>query len=191
MSVAGFIASQRTEHGVPHAVSCRALEVSGSWFYKWNAREPTEREQRREQLTAAIGKEFEDSGRTYGSPCIGLELREKGAGNIRPGSMPGPAAGPRAIRPALWSCGCSGEAFVSRRGGGPVHGRVPTMIGGHPAVWPMVECLLRRLSPPPSSAFCPQGHVPGRKGNRRCASRSGTETDNALIAERDRDPNQC
>lgn len=29
-------------------------------------------------LTAAIGREFEDSGRTYGSPRIGLELREKG-----------------------------------------------------------------------------------------------------------------
>ena len=28
MSVAAFIASQRTEHGVPHAVACRALEVS-------------------------------------------------------------------------------------------------------------------------------------------------------------------
>jgi hypothetical protein len=25
MSVAAFIGSQRTEHGVPHAVSCRAL----------------------------------------------------------------------------------------------------------------------------------------------------------------------
>ncbi|MET8431117.1 IS3 family transposase [Nocardia sp. NPDC004860] len=29
-------------------------------------------------MTAAIGKEFEDSGRTYGGPRIGLELREKG-----------------------------------------------------------------------------------------------------------------
>ncbi|GAA2502816.1 hypothetical protein GCM10010198_67780 [Nocardia seriolae] len=78
MSVAGFIAAQRTEHGVPQAVSCRALEVSESWFYKWNDREPTQRQQRREELTAAIGKEFADSGRTYGSPRIGLELREKG-----------------------------------------------------------------------------------------------------------------
>ncbi|MGW5113735.1 IS3 family transposase [Nocardia sp. NPDC004123] len=76
--MAGFIASQRTEHGVPHAVSCRALEVSESWFYKWNDREPTERQQRRTDLTAAIGTEFENSGRTYGSPRIGLELREKG-----------------------------------------------------------------------------------------------------------------
>ena len=27
MTVASFIASQRTDHGVPHALSCRALEV--------------------------------------------------------------------------------------------------------------------------------------------------------------------
>jgi putative transposase len=40
MSVAGFIAAQRTDHGVPHAVSCRALEVSESWFYKWRAGRP-------------------------------------------------------------------------------------------------------------------------------------------------------
>ena len=33
MTVASFIASQRTEHGVPHAVSCRALEVPESTFY--------------------------------------------------------------------------------------------------------------------------------------------------------------
>jgi putative transposase len=28
VSVAGFIAAQRARHGVPHATSCRALEVS-------------------------------------------------------------------------------------------------------------------------------------------------------------------
>lgn len=78
MSVARFIASQRTTYGVPHAVTCRALDVSESWFYKCHEREPTLRRQRRERLTAAIGTEFADSGRTYGSPRIGLELREKG-----------------------------------------------------------------------------------------------------------------
>ncbi len=35
MSVAAVIASQKAEHGVPHAVSCQALGVSRSWFYKW------------------------------------------------------------------------------------------------------------------------------------------------------------
>ena len=38
MSVASFVAAQRTEHDVPHALTCRALELSESWFYKW--REP-------------------------------------------------------------------------------------------------------------------------------------------------------
>jgi putative transposase len=33
--VAAFIASQRAEHRIPHAVACRALKVSRSWFYKW------------------------------------------------------------------------------------------------------------------------------------------------------------
>jgi hypothetical protein len=43
VTVASFIASQRTDHGVPHAVACRALDVSESWFYKWHDRPPTAR----------------------------------------------------------------------------------------------------------------------------------------------------
>jgi transposase len=39
VSVAASIGSQRTEHGVPHAVSCRALGLSESWFYKWHNHE--------------------------------------------------------------------------------------------------------------------------------------------------------
>jgi transposase InsO family protein len=78
VSVAGFIASQRTEHNVPHAVACRALGVSESWFYKWRDRPPTPREDRRARLAAAIGKVFDDSGGTYGSPRIGIELRGQG-----------------------------------------------------------------------------------------------------------------
>ena len=35
VAVAGFVASQREAHGVPQAVSCRALGLSQSWFYKW------------------------------------------------------------------------------------------------------------------------------------------------------------
>jgi putative transposase len=38
--VAGIISNQRTEYGIPHAVSCRALGVSESWFYKWCKAEP-------------------------------------------------------------------------------------------------------------------------------------------------------
>ncbi|WP_199523888.1 IS3 family transposase [Micromonospora craterilacus] len=78
MSVAGFIASQRTEYDVPHAIACRALGVSESWFYKWRDRSPTRRDDRRARLAAAVGQVFDDSGGTYGSPRIGIELREQG-----------------------------------------------------------------------------------------------------------------
>ena len=54
MSVAGFIAIQRVEHGVPHATSCRALGMSQAWFYKWCHGGPSSRHARREQLTAKI-----------------------------------------------------------------------------------------------------------------------------------------
>lgn len=43
MTVALFVAAQRTEHDVPHAVSCRALDVSESWLYKWLNRVPATR----------------------------------------------------------------------------------------------------------------------------------------------------
>ena len=38
MSVARFIADQRTFHRVPHTLTCALLEVSLSWFYKWVGR---------------------------------------------------------------------------------------------------------------------------------------------------------
>lgn len=78
MSVASHIASQRTEHGVPYAVACRALGVSESWFYKWHRRAPTPRQCRRAELTSAITEAFEASGRTYGSPRVHAELRAGG-----------------------------------------------------------------------------------------------------------------
>jgi putative transposase len=76
--VAEFIASQRTAFGIPHAITCRALEVSQSWFYKWINRAPTAREQRRARLDEQIGRLFTASGGTYGSPRIARDLREAG-----------------------------------------------------------------------------------------------------------------
>jgi transposase InsO family protein len=76
--VAEFIASQRTGFGVPHAIACRALGVSQSWFYKWINRKPTARDQRREQLDEQIRRLFTASGGTYGSPRIAHDLREAG-----------------------------------------------------------------------------------------------------------------
>ena len=54
MIVASFIACQRTSHQVPHVLSCRALSVSMSWFYKWKDRAPTARQLRRRKLDEAV-----------------------------------------------------------------------------------------------------------------------------------------
>lgn len=81
MSVASFVASQRTEHGVPHAFCCRVLGLSESWFYKWRDRPPTLRATRRAELDAAVKASFDDSGGnpgTYGSPRVWEDLIEAG-----------------------------------------------------------------------------------------------------------------
>jgi len=76
--VAGFIASQRDAHGVPQAVSCRALGVSQSWFYKWKAGELPPRAARRERLKAEIARLFKRREGKDGSPRITAALREAG-----------------------------------------------------------------------------------------------------------------
>ncbi|HEY5456431.1 MAG TPA: IS3 family transposase [Acidothermaceae bacterium] len=78
MSVARFIADQRTLHRVPHAFSCRVLSLSESWFYKWYLRPPTPRAVRRAELDAQVRRLFVASGRTYGSPRIFDDLIEAG-----------------------------------------------------------------------------------------------------------------
>ena len=45
--MAAFIAAQRDEHGIPHAVACRALGVSPAWFYKWAHGDPSPQHARR------------------------------------------------------------------------------------------------------------------------------------------------
>jgi putative transposase len=78
VTVAAFISSQRTDHGVPHALACRALDVSESWFYKWRGRPLTPRQTRRTELDEAIRKAFTDSHGTYGSPRVALDLWDAG-----------------------------------------------------------------------------------------------------------------
>ena len=81
MTVASFIAAQRADHHVAHAVACRALDVPASTFYKWRDRPPTAREQRRACLDEAVKRSFDDSGGTpgtYGSPRVWEDLVEAG-----------------------------------------------------------------------------------------------------------------
>jgi transposase InsO family protein len=76
--VAGFIAAQRAEHGIPHATACRALGVSPAWFYKWRDGDASPRRARRAQLTTEIRRLFAAHRGRYGSPRITAELREAG-----------------------------------------------------------------------------------------------------------------
>ena len=70
-----FTSPQRTEHGMPYAVTCRAPGLSESWFYKWRDRKPAARQKRRAELTAKIREIHLRRVDTYGSPRVTLELR--------------------------------------------------------------------------------------------------------------------
>jgi putative transposase len=76
--VAALIAAQREGHRIPHAVSCRALGVSQSWFYKWRSERPGPRAERRDRLKAEIARLFRLHQGKYGSPRIAADLREAG-----------------------------------------------------------------------------------------------------------------
>lgn len=78
MSVARFIADQRTFYRVPVAVCCAILGVSIGWFYKWVKAPVTPAALRRRELDAAVTAVFAASGRTYGSPRIHADLIEAG-----------------------------------------------------------------------------------------------------------------
>jgi len=78
VSVARFIADQRTMYRVPHTVCCLLLGVSMSWFYKWITRTPTPAEQRRSQLDTAVAEAFVAARGLHGSPRLHADLREAG-----------------------------------------------------------------------------------------------------------------
>jgi transposase InsO family protein len=76
--VAAFIASQREQHGVPQAVSCRALGVSQAWFYKWKGGELPPRAARRQRLKAEVARLFAAREGKDGAPRITAALRDAG-----------------------------------------------------------------------------------------------------------------
>ena len=89
MSVARFIADQRTKHRVPHVLSCRLLGVSPAWFYKWvrRAGSPgaehglhTTRDRRRDTADKAVKVAFDRARGLHGSPRLHADLRAAGWG---------------------------------------------------------------------------------------------------------------
>ena len=84
MSVARFVADQRTKYRVPHRFTCALLGVSVSWFYKWLGRagDPggvhTDTDRRRCQLDEAVRTAFGKSKGLHGSPRLVADLRDLG-----------------------------------------------------------------------------------------------------------------
>ena len=78
VAVAALIAAQRGQHRIPHAVACRALGVSRSWFYKHKDGTLSARAARRAALAAEVRRLFAAHRGTYGSPRITADLREAG-----------------------------------------------------------------------------------------------------------------
>jgi len=76
--VAAFIASQREDHGIPQAVSCRALGVSQAWSCKWRDGQLPPRAVRRQRLKAETARLFAARGGKEGSPRVTAALREAG-----------------------------------------------------------------------------------------------------------------
>jgi len=76
--VAAFIVAQREDHGVPCAVSCRALGVSPSWYYKWRPGVLPPSARRREHLDAEVAALFAAREGKDGEPRVTAALREAG-----------------------------------------------------------------------------------------------------------------
>jgi putative transposase len=87
VSVARFIADQRTMHRVPHTVVCALLGVSVAWFYKWLGRAQgpgavsglhTDRDRRRDTVDRAVAVAFRAARGLHGSPRLHADLRDDG-----------------------------------------------------------------------------------------------------------------
>jgi putative transposase len=77
-----FIDFQRAHYGIRFAATCRALEVSQSWFYTWPHGDTSPRHARWAALTAEIRRLFAVHNGTYGSPRICTDLREQGGRSV-------------------------------------------------------------------------------------------------------------
>ena len=87
MSVARFIADQRTNYAVPHTTVCALLGVSEAWFYKWIKRADgpgaasglfTDTDRRRDTVDRAVAVALRKAKGLHGSPRLREDLREAG-----------------------------------------------------------------------------------------------------------------
>jgi putative transposase len=87
VSVARFIADQRTNYRVPHTLTCALLGVSLAWFYKWRDRAQgpgatsglhTARDRRRDTVDRAVAVAFKKARGLHGSPRLLHDLRDAG-----------------------------------------------------------------------------------------------------------------
>ena len=87
MSVARFIADQRTNYRVPHTISCLLLGVSVAWFYKWLSRATgpsaatglhTPSDRRRDSIDRAVRVMFVTKRGLHGSPRLHADLVDDG-----------------------------------------------------------------------------------------------------------------
>ena len=87
MSVARFIADQRTLYRVPHTVTCLLLGVSLAWFYKWRDRAQssaaasglfTVADRRRDTIDRAVRVMFNRKRGLHGSPRLHADLVDDG-----------------------------------------------------------------------------------------------------------------
>ena len=76
--MAGFIAAQRAQFGIPYATSCRALGVSQAWLFKWLHGDVSLRRARRQALTTLVVTLFHRHQGRYGSPRITDDVRALG-----------------------------------------------------------------------------------------------------------------
>jgi putative transposase len=87
VSVARFIADQRTRYRVPHTIACALLGVSVAWFYKWLGRAEgpaacsglhTPRDRRRNTVDRAVALTFKKAHGLHGPPQLVHDLRDAG-----------------------------------------------------------------------------------------------------------------
>lgn len=110
----GFDETEKAKY--PVAQMCRVLGVSRSGFYAWRERPASPRARADQRLTLEVSAIHVESRRSYGSPRVHMELRERGqrVGRKRVARLMR-AAGLRARTPRRFRCTTdSGHAMAIR-----------------------------------------------------------------------------